>query len=64
MFFLLATIHPTRMPGDWRPFVHAPAMNTLLLSKSCTNWMPLTEGEWNISYASSRRIPFFGCSAN
>ena len=33
MFFLLETIHPILIPGDCNPFVQAPAMNTLLLSK-------------------------------
>ena len=63
MLVLLEMIQPMRIPGDCSPFVQAPERKTLLLSRSPTNSMPLTEGEWNISYASSSRMPLPGCSA-
>ena len=53
-FFLLAIIHPMRMPGHCRPLVHAPAMKTLLLSRSLTYWMPLIDGEWYLCNGNPR----------
>ena len=49
-FERLAMTQPMRIPGLWSPLVQAPSRNTLLLSRSLTQRIPLTPLDgWNIS---------------